>query len=98
MIFCLEKNIEKALKLYKEIDYTLCELFKCYWDCFKVTLLALVISIPSYYMLDNSLLHSIFLVVIVASSVVLSSYIFMDKDTKEKLYIFIKTKFSKYHK
>ena len=90
--------VVKPYILYKEIDYTLCELFKCYWDCFKVTLLALVISIPSYYMLDNSLLHSIFLVVIVASSVVLSSYIFMDKDTKEKLYIFIKTKFSKYHK
>jgi O-antigen/teichoic acid export membrane protein len=84
--------IVKPYILYKEIDYTFKELLACYWTCTKVLLLSLAISISICYNLNHDLIGSIMKVLIVGSSVLLSSYIFLDKGTKQKVLVFLKEK------
>jgi len=84
--------VVKPYILYKEINYSFKELFVCYWACAKVLLLSLAISIPICYNLNHDLIGSILKVLIVGSSVLLSSYIFLDKGTKQKLLVFLKRK------
>ena len=85
--------VVKPYILYKEIDYSFKELFACYWACAKVLLLSLAISIPICYNLNHDLIGSIVKVLIVGSSVLLSSYIFLDRGTKQKLLALMKKKF-----
>lgn len=89
--------IIKPYILNKEIDYSLKELLDCYWKCAKVSIVSLIISIPISRCFNDSLWHSLLLMCIVASSVIVSSYIFMEKETKNKLYIYIKNKISNQH-
>ena len=84
--------VVKPYILYKEIDYSFKELFACYWACAKVLLLSLAISIPICYYLNHDLIGSIVKVLIVGSSVLFSSYLFLDRGTKHKLQVFVKEK------
>ena len=87
--------IVKPYILYKEIDYTLKELFVCYWACAKVLLLSLAFSIPAGIYLSDDLAGSILKIIVVGSSVLLSSYLFLDKVAKQKLLHFVKEKCNK---
>lgn len=84
--------VVKPYILFKEIDYSFKELFACYWACAKVLLLSLAISIPICYYLNHDLIGSIVKVLIVGSSVLFSSYLFLDRGTKHKLQVFVKEK------
>ena len=87
--------IVKPYILYKEIDYTLKELLVCYWACVKVLLLSLALSIPAGIYLSDNLAGSILKIIVTGSSVLLSSYLFLDKETKQKLLHFVKEKINK---
>jgi len=88
----------KPYILYKQIDYKLSELLKCYWSCAKVLLLSLGISVTLCYSLESGIWETIFKVVIVASSVLLSSFIFLERDIKEKFLLYIKSNYARYVK
>lgn len=86
--------IVKPWVLIKEIDYTLKEIGLCYFTCVKTLALSLFISTVPMYLLTDSIPHSIIKVVVSGLAVVVSSYLFMDKQTKEKLKTLIVTKLS----
>ena len=85
----------KPYILYKEIDYTLKELLTCYWKCAKVAILSFLLSSFFRVFFNDSLLHSIMLLIAIIGSVLVSSYIFIDKETKKKLYQFVKARIYK---
>jgi O-antigen/teichoic acid export membrane protein len=90
--------IVKPWVLIREIDYSLKEICRCYWSCTKVLALSLLVSlIPAYY-LDDSLLFSVLKALIAGMAVVIASYIFMEKQSKEKLMLFLKNKISNVRK
>ena len=55
-------------------------------------LLSLAIAIPARICLDESFLQSLLLLLIVAVSVVASSYVFLDVEAKAKLNQLVKSK------
>lgn len=87
--------IVKPYILYKEIDYTIKELLVCYWACAKVLLLSLALSVPVGIYLDDDLMGSIVKVIVAGSSVLLASYLFLDKAVKVKIQTTIKQKINK---
>ena len=87
--------IVKPYILYKDIDYTLKELFFCYWNCLKVLMIVLVISIPICMSLDNTTVDVIIKVFVVGFSVLFSSYLFLDKVVKNKLHTIICQRFNR---
>lgn len=87
--------IVKPYILYKEIDYTLKELLACYWSCSKVLLLSLTFSIPAGLYLSDDLAGSILKIIVMGSSVLLSSCLFLDRVAKQKLLYLVKDKISK---
>ena len=91
LAFCFSFFVKPYI-LYKEINYTITELLICYWDCTKVLLLSLAIAIPARICLDESFLQSLLLLLIVAVSVVASSYVFLDVEAKAKLNQLVKSK------
>lgn len=84
--------IFKPYVLWKEIDYSLKELLKCYWDCTKVLLVSLLVTIPCRMALDDSVVHSIVIFSLSMLTVACSSIAFMDKLMRRKLFKFIRTK------
>ena len=85
--------IVKPYILYKQISYGIKELVKCYCTCFKVLLGALTITIPTAILLDNTIIQSIFKIIITAIGVCLSSYIFMEKEQRLMITAMVKEKF-----
>lgn len=82
----------KPFVLIKQIDYTLKEILICYWTCLKTLSLSCILSaIPVYY-LDNTISDSIIKSVLIVVIVALSSYIFLDKQTKMKVNLLIRNK------
>ncbi len=93
VIMCIGFSlIVKPLVLWKEIDYSFKELFLCYWSCFKVLLLSIVITLPLALLLKESVLNSIIKVVITMVGVAISSYVFLDKGARVKLVNYILSK------
>ena len=86
--------IVKPWVLIKEIDYTVKEIWQCYLTCIKTFLLAFLISTIPMCLLTDSISHSIIKVVTSWLSVCISSYLFMDKQTKDKLRMLIVSRFS----
>ncbi|MBQ9100131.1 MAG: oligosaccharide flippase family protein [Paludibacteraceae bacterium] len=86
----------KPYILYREIGYTLRELFSCYWNCAKVLILSLAISISVCHYLYCDLVGSLIKILVVGFSVFLSSYLFLDAETKQKLLFFVKQKIGFY--
>ena len=83
----------KPYVLWKDIDYSWKEIGQCYWLCAKVLLLALVITLPFKYYLDDSLIQAVILIAITIISVAISAWIFLDKVMKIKIVEFVKYKF-----
>lgn len=90
--------IVKPWILIREIDYNIKEIGLCYLTCLKTLMLALILSAIPTYFLSDSLLHSAIKVCVSGMAVCLSSYLFMDKQTKKKLGTLIKSKLSFYKK
>lgn len=87
--------IVKPYVLIKQIDYTLKDILKCYWNCLKTLLLAGLLSVVPAYLLGDSILESIIKVVLIVFIVALSSYVFLSKQTKTKVNGFIKNKLNR---
>ncbi len=88
----------KPWVLIREIDYTAKEIGLCYLTCLKTLLLSLLISAIPMFFLTDSIPHSAIKVCVSGIAVCLSSYLFMDKQTKEKLKGLMASKLSNYKK
>ncbi len=86
--------IVKPWVLIREIDYTIKEIALCYFICLKTLLLSLVISAVPMYLLTDSISHSIIKAMVSGVAVCLSSYLFMDIQTKKRLKTLVMSKLS----
>ena len=84
--------IVKPFVLIKQIDYTIKEILICYWICLKTLALSCFLSILPIIYLSNDVANSIIKAILVGGAVVISSYIFLGKQTRKKLNLFIKCK------
>lgn len=84
--------IIKPYVLWKDIDYSIKELAMCYWGCIKVLILSLLLSYPCHAMLEGSLFMELLQIVITILSVALSSWLFLDKEMKDKIIVLVKNK------
>lgn len=85
----------KPYVLYKDINYSLREMGACYWTCTKVLVLSCVLSLPFTYLFKDNILDTIIKITITALAVVISSYIFLNRETKIKLKKMLLSKFRK---
>lgn len=83
----------KPYVLYKDVDYKLSEMVKCFWSCFKVTILSCAVTLPFLFLLGDGMMASLVKAIIAFGAVVVSSYVLMDRYTKEKLINLAKAKF-----
>ncbi len=84
--------IVKPYVLIKQIDYSIKEVLICYWICLKTLLLACALSILPICYLGTSLTDSVIKVVLIGIAVVISSFVFLGKQTKQKILNLIKIK------
>ena len=79
--------------LVREVDYSISEMLHCYWVCLKITVTSLVLPLVCLFTLDmDSLLNNVILVIVSIVSISATALIFMDKQTRLKLFTFIKSK------
>lgn len=83
----------KPFILYKDINYHIPEMAKCILATFKVGFLSCIIAIPTRNFLDNSFIECIVLFMITIVAVIISSYIFMYKEDRQKVITFLLNKF-----
>ena len=83
--------IIKPYVLYKDIDYTIKEMFSCFWTCTKVALLSMLIITP-ILSLGNSFEESLLKMIMSFIAVILSSWMMMDKVMKKKCVALMKSK------
>lgn len=85
--------IVKPWILVREVEYTYSEIVKCFLDCFKITIVALILPIILYSILDMSeLSNNIAVLFITMVSVAMSAFVFMEKYHRSRLLKFIKIK------
>lgn len=77
--------VVKSYVLHKDIDYSLQELFTCYWICAKVALLSCGITLILIYPLNNTLTQTLIKGLVAITAVVFSSYVCMGCEMKQKL-------------
>lgn len=82
----------KPVILWKQVDYKLLELLECIWNCVKVLLAALILSYPIVRLCPTGLYPAIIKMSVTFIAVIISSLLFMDKDSRTKLIKFIRTK------
>ena len=88
----------KPYVLYKDVDYKVSELLKCYWTCFKVAALSCLISLPFAFLLGDAITDSLIKALVAFIAVVFSSYVMMNKDTREIVLKYIVSKLRCSHK
>ena len=86
--------VVKPWVLIRQINYTLKEILMCYFICLKTLVLSILISVIPIYFLSESALHSLIKICVSGLAVCLSSWLFIDQQTKEKLKLLIASKFS----
>lgn len=77
--------IVKPIVLIKQINYSLKEILYCYWTCLKTLLLVGTLSIIPITFIGNSIIESIIKAFIIGLIVIVSSYVFMGKETRKKV-------------
>lgn len=85
----------KPYILYKDIDYNIPEMAKCIIATFKVGILSCIIAIPVRLLMDNSIIGCVVILCVTILAVLLSSYIFMYKEDKNKAMFFVINKIRK---
>lgn len=81
--------VVKPFVLIKQIDYPLKDILACYWVCLKTLVLAGLLSVVPAYLLGSNIIDTIFKVILIGIFVVLSSYIFLEKETKTKITVLV---------
>ena len=84
--------VVKPFVLIRQIDYSFKEIFLCYWICLKTLILSCTLSMLPIIYLSDDVASSIAKAVLVGLSVVVSSYIFLGRQTREKLNLLVKGK------
>ena len=82
----------KPYVLYKDIGYTKEELLKCFKTCAIVAIISCLISFPAIFLLGDTLFESIIKGFISFVAVVISSFVMMERTTREKLLKYLTTK------
>lgn len=85
----------KPYILYKDVDYNITEMAKCIIATFKVGIFSCIIAIPVRLLMDNSIIGCIVILCVTIFAVLLSSYIFMYKEDKQKAMLFVINKIRK---
>lgn len=87
----------KPILLKQDVEgYQYSDFKKCFATCFKVTFLAIIISTIAYFVIGNKgILPSIGLAIVSALSVMFSSYVFLDKASRQKIISIVKDKIKK---
>lgn len=75
----------KPYVLCKEIDYPIKDLLICYFTCFKILVVSILLSYLTTFYLNNSLLESLIKFLLVMTSVLISAYLFLPKGYKTKI-------------
>ena len=75
----------KPYVLNNDINYSWREMGTCYWTCTKVLVLSCALSLPLTLYFNDSIPHTIIKIAITVLAVVISSYIFMSREMKDKL-------------
>lgn len=85
--------IVKPYVLCKDIGYTAMEIIRGVMICLKVSFFSLLFTLPVFVVYDgNDFIHSIVKAVASVVAVAVSSFVFMDKETKTKLFNLLKSK------
>lgn len=93
---CVYSFIVKPWILWKDIGYTLEELFVCIGKCMFMLLIVGILSICICHIIpQTSLLNSFFVVVSIASIVCVASFAFMDKNDRKVIIDKVKVCFSR---
>lgn len=82
----------KPYILYKDVDYKIKDMVKCYFDSAKVAVFSCAISVPIKLALDNSLLSNVIVLIVSILSVIISSLLFMESDDRNKGMVFLRKK------
>lgn len=82
--------VVKPYVLWKDINYSLTELLKCYLGCAKVFLLSFAVSYPLVYFLGDSIWEAAIIIFVTVLAVGISSFIFMEKEMRTKLVSLVK--------
>lgn len=91
--------VVKPYILWKDVNYSLKELYGCIWHCMLIMFTIILLCIPVYYFIPQDTLLSAFLVVVLSVVVVaVVAFLFMGKNTRNRLISFIKTKFHRNEK
>lgn len=88
--------IIKPYILYKDVDYNIKEMANCIFATLKVGLVSILLSIPVRLMFDDSILGCLIVLLSTIVAVSFSSYIFMYKEDRNKIVIYIKNKLSQF--
>ena len=80
----------KPYILCREIGYSWSEILSSFWKSLKVSVIPVMVSVAcALYLAGTGFWQLVTNVVIICLSVALSSYLFLDKDTRKKLHVFI---------
>ncbi len=83
----------KPYILCRKIGYSWSEILKSFYRCFRISIIPVLTSfLCSHYINISSLKWMVMVIIFICISVIISSYLFLDKDSKEKMYIFIQNK------
>lgn len=89
--------IVKPWILVKEVGYGIAEIFRCFWVCFKITVLSLVPPCAFLLLCGNEgLLNNIILFMVTLCSVTVVAILFMESSVKKKLASFVLQKLNIY--
>jgi O-antigen/teichoic acid export membrane protein len=86
--------IIKPYIVCKEMNYTWSEIYSSYSKCVKVSILPIIVSIfcYNYFDLDNVFFQILVKAFIICTSVLLSAYVFLTREMKSKIRIFVRNR------
>lgn len=88
--------VVKPYILCKEIGYSWSEILGSFWQCLKVSIIPVFVSLLCYfYVTIDSLMNMFVVIICICISVVLSAYIFLDKATRFRLHNYLSQRISK---
>ena len=98
IVFALYGFIIKPILLVRDVKgYTYKDFIPCYFDCFKVAILSVALSVLFYHLVGNETIGaSVLLFILSFVSVCLSSILFMESNMRAKLVQLCLSRFKKY--
>lgn len=96
IVCCVSVLFLRPLLLHKELGFTYMEMLKYGLGCLKVLMLASIMSLSFCLLIGDSLWQQGLLFILVFSSAVFSSWIFLDRSTRNHVVTMIKSKFKRY--